>query len=160
MGSDEWRSQNSVHVGDALELIAVDHLEDVGAVYADPPYTKDQYSRYYHAYETLYRYDYPDSRGAGRNRSDRFTTGFSLKTAVVASFHDLCRNVSRMRVPLVVSYPTSGLLSSAGNSVPEIARQYFSDVSASSIEARHSTMGASMGESTKAATENIYVCTS
>ena len=159
VGTEEWRSKNSVFVGDALDLISTGQLHDVGTIYADPPYTKDQYSRYYHVYETLYRYDYPDSSGAGRNRSDRFTTGFSLKSAVVASFHDLCRNVARMRVPLVVSYPSSGLLAELDLTVADIASQYFADVDTLSFEANHSTMGGSTGTSKKTATENLYVCT-
>ncbi|GAA3040249.1 DNA adenine methylase [Microbacterium dextranolyticum] len=158
VGTESWRRDNSVYVGDALDLVSAGELRDIGTVYADPPYTKDQYSRYYHMYETLYRYDFPDSSGAGRNRSDRFTTGFSLKSAVVASFHDLCRNVSRMRVPLVISYPSSGLLDDAGVTVPEIARQYFGNVQTRSYNANHSTMGASTGASKKSATENLYVC--
>ncbi len=158
VGSEAWRHHNSVYVGDALDLVSAGELRDIGTVYADPPYTKDQYSRYYHVYETLYRYDFPDSSGAGRNRSDRFTTGFSLKTAVVSSFHDLCRNVSRMRVPLVISYPSSGLLGDAGVTVSEIALQYFEEVKTHSYEANHSTMGASTGASKKSATENLYVC--
>jgi adenine-specific DNA-methyltransferase len=158
VGTEEWRNGNSVYVGDALDLVSAGELRDIGTVYADPPYTKDQYSRYYHMYETLYRYDFPDSSGAGRNRSDRFTTGFSLKSAVVASFHDLCRNVSRMRVPLVISYPSSGLLGEAGLTVAEIALQYFGSVETLSFNANHSTMGASTGASKKSATENLYVC--
>lgn len=158
VGSEAWRVNNAVHVGDALDLVSTGCLDSVGAFYADPPYTKDQYSRYYHVYETLYRYDFPDSSGAGRNRSDRFTTGFSLKTAVVASFHDLFRNVARMKVPLVVSYPSSGLLGDAGATVPEIAREYFANVETHSVGASHSTMGASRGASKKPATENLYVC--
>ncbi|WP_249776519.1 DNA adenine methylase [Leifsonia sp. C5G2] len=158
VGTKSWRRGNSVYVGDALDLVSGGELRDIGTVYADPPYTKDQYSRYYHLYETLYRYDYPDSSGAGRNRSDRFTTGFSLKSAVVASFHDLCRNVSRMRVPLVISYPSSGLLGDAGVTVVEIALQYFGNVQTRSYTANHSTMGASTGASKKSATENLYVC--
>lgn len=158
VGTEAWRQDNSVYVGDALDLVSAGELQNIGTVYADPPYTKDQYSRYYHMYETLYRYDFPDSSGAGRNRSDRFTTGFSLKSAVVASFHDLCRNVARMRVPLVISYPSSGLLGDAGESVSEIARQYFGNVQTLSYNANHSTMGASTGASKKSATENLYVC--
>lgn len=159
VGSEEWRSKNSVYVGDALDLLSAGQLDDIGVVYADPPYTKDQYSRYYHVYETLYRYDYPDASGAGRNRSDRFTTGFSLKSAVVASFHDLCRNVARMRVPLVVSYPSAGLLASCNLTVADIAKEYFAEVETLSFNANHSTMGGSPGTSKKMATENLYVCT-
>lgn len=158
IGSESWRRNNSVYVGDALDLVSAGELRDIGVIYADPPYTKDQYSRYYHVYETLYRYDFPDSAGAGRSRSDRFTTGFSLKTAVVASFHDLCRNVARRQVPLVISYPSSGLLGDAGAALRDITLQYFSDVRVRSYEAKHSTMGASTGTSKKTATENLYVC--
>lgn len=158
VGTSAWRAQNEVRVSDALELVASDELNDVGVVYADPPYTKDQYSRFYHLYETLYRYDYPDALGAGRVRSDRFSTGFSLKSQVRASFHDLCRSVARLGAPLVVSYPSNGLLQQTGVSPDAIARQYFNNVTIDSIEARHSTMGASAGSSKKAATENLYVC--
>lgn len=158
VGSESWRAGNSVLVGDALDLISGGSLTDVGAVYADPPYTKDQYSRYYHVYETLYRYDFPDSHGAGRNRSDRFTTGFCLKTAVIASFRDLCRNVSRLGVPLVISYPSSGLLADAGGSIAEIAQDYFRSLDKFAFEARHSTLGASTGQQKQLAMENLYVC--
>lgn len=158
VGSEDWRSRNSVYVGDALDLVSAGQLDDIAVVYADPPYTKDQYSRYYHVYETLYRYDYPDASGAGRNRSDRFTTGFSLKSAVVASFHDLCRNVARMRVPLVVSYPSAGLLATCDLTVADIAGEYFAEVETLSFNANHSTMGGSTGTSKKMATENLYVC--
>ena len=160
VGTEEWRSGNSVNVGDALHFIGGGHPGDIGAVYADPPYTKDQYSRFYHLYETLYRYDYPESTGAGRNRPDLFKTGFCLKTAVLASFHDLCRNVARMSVPLVISYPSVGLLAEAGVTVPDVATAYFANVSIRSFETNHSTMGASSGKSKKPATENLYVCTS
>lgn len=159
VGEESWRANNTVYVGDALDLISAGELQKIGVVYADPPYTRDQYSRYYHVYETLYRYDYPDSSGAGRNRSDRFTTGFSLKSAVVASFNDLCRNVARMRVPLVISYPSAGLLSQANGGVEAIAGDYFAKVKTLSYEANHSTMGASNGDSKKSVTENLYVCT-
>jgi len=47
--------QNRVEVSDALSLLKSSRVSSVTAVYADPPYTKDQYSRYYHVYETMYR---------------------------------------------------------------------------------------------------------
>ncbi len=159
VGTTEWRSSNTVLVGDALDFVCQGKIDDIGAIYADPPYTKDQYSRYYHVYETLYRYDFPDSNGAGRSRSDRFTTGFSLKTEVIASFRDLGRNVARMDVPLVLSYPSSGLLSDAGMSVHEALSPYFKDLKHYSFAANHSTLGASTGKQKHATTENLYVYT-
>lgn len=158
VGKKDWRANNSVFVGDALDLIGAGQLTNIDVVYADPPYTRDQYSRYYHVYETLYRYDFPDSSGAGRNRSDRFTTGFSLKSGVSASFHELCRHVSRMRVPLLVSYPSSGLLSKINLTVDGIAAEYFESVQTLSYEAKHSTMGGSTGSSKHSATEHLYIC--
>ncbi|WP_454226708.1 hypothetical protein [Propioniciclava flava] len=62
------------------------------------------------------------------------------------------------RVPLVISYPSGGLLGDAGESVSEIARQYFGNVRTLSYNANHSTMGASTGASKKSATESLYVC--
>ncbi len=159
VGTSNWRDANEVLVTDALDLVSSGRLANVDVVYADPPYTKDQYSRYYHVYETLYRYDYPDAHGAGRVRSDRFTTGFSLKSSVRASFADLCRNVARMEVPLVVSYPNGGLLDRTGTTFRDVADRYFLNVHVSALDAQHSTMGASNGASKKTATENLYVCT-
>jgi len=159
VGTSKWRSGNAVLVTDALDLVSSGRLRDIGVIYADPPYTKDQYSRYYHLYETLYRYDYPDAHGIGRVRSDRFSTGFCLKSSVRASFADLCRNIARMEIPLVVSYPTGGLLDLTGTTFADVASRYFLDVRVTELDALHSTMGASNGASKKTATENLYVCT-
>lgn len=63
-----------------------------------------------------------------------------------------------MGVPLVISYPSSGLLGDAGMNVAEIARRYFGCVETRSYDANHSTMGASRGASKKSTTENLYVC--
>ncbi|WP_209443022.1 DNA adenine methylase [Herbaspirillum frisingense] len=53
-------------------------------VYFDPPYTRDEYSRYYHVLETLVRYDYPDVSGKPsipkRGASGRYASGFSTRT--------------------------------------------------------------------------------
>lgn len=158
VGTSTWRRNNKVVNSDALDLLATGDMRGIGAVYADPPYTKDQYSRYYHVYETLYRYDYPDSHGAGRVRSDRVSTGFCLKTQVVQSFSDLFRHTAERGVPLILSYPSGGLLGVAGSSVEELAAGVLNITKKVSFEARHSTLGASSGSTTKDATENLYVC--
>ena len=58
IGTSEWRSRNRVYNSDAIELLL--DLSEKGdhpsVIYADPPYTRDQYSRYYHLYETLLKY--------------------------------------------------------------------------------------------------------
>ncbi|MDO8263889.1 MAG: DNA adenine methylase [Gallionella sp.] len=60
-GSKNWRKKNRVFNMDSLSLLQRLSMtkQKPSVVYADPPYTKDQYSRYYHIWETLVKYDYP-----------------------------------------------------------------------------------------------------
>ncbi len=157
VGSTAWRRLNRVTNMDARLVLKSNYQFSV--VYADPPYTKDHYSRYYHLYETLYLYDYPDSTGVGRYRGDRFVSDFSKKTAVSQAFTELFLLTAQREVPLVLSYPGSGLLYSAGSSVGDIANQYFDKVSVYNSPADHSTFGGRRGHSKKPAIESIYVCT-
>ncbi|WP_437917529.1 hypothetical protein WME73_35910 [Sorangium sp. So ce302] len=54
------------------------------AVYVDAPYTRDEYSRYYHLLETAVTYNYPSSDGVGRVPSkragDRFASEFFTRS--------------------------------------------------------------------------------
>jgi adenine-specific DNA-methyltransferase len=52
-----WRSGNRVFNEDSLLLLPqlVRSKVELGVIYADPPYTDDQYSRFYHVLETLYK---------------------------------------------------------------------------------------------------------
>jgi hypothetical protein len=54
------------------------------AVYFDPPYRRDEYSRYYHVLETLVTYDYPSSQGTGRTPDkkggERASSEFSTRS--------------------------------------------------------------------------------
>lgn len=52
--------KNRVFQANFEELLNKDIFSDVGLVYADPPYTDMQYSRYYHLLNVAARYDYPD----------------------------------------------------------------------------------------------------
>lgn len=65
------------------ELSAVVDLRDA-TVYLDPPYTRDEYSRYYHVLETLVRYDYPHVAGPAKMPTkgiSRFRSEFHTRTA-------------------------------------------------------------------------------
>ena len=157
-GSLSWRRSNRVENQDALALLKTLDKGDIAGVYADPPYTKDQYSRYYHVYETLYRYDFPDSVGKARARSDRFSTGFCLATAVESSLEELVESTARLDRPLVLSYPSDGLLASRGLEVSEVIERHRPVSNVISIPHRHSTMGGSGGSKIKEIVEKIYVC--
>jgi adenine-specific DNA methylase len=54
-------------------------------VYIDAPYTREEYSRYYHVLETLVKYDYPEVCGKGKLPSkktgERFSSEFFTKTS-------------------------------------------------------------------------------
>lgn len=160
VGPEKWRTGNRVVISDALSLIRSRRLAGIGVVYADPPYTKDQYSRFYHVFEALHRYDYPTISGEGRAvaAEERFSTGFCQISRVEASFIALFEGTAALGVPLVLSYPSDGLLIAAGSSVEAIAKGRMTITRHERIAHSHSTMGASKGAKTKSATENIYVC--
>jgi adenine-specific DNA-methyltransferase len=157
VGDASWRRANRVTSEEALDIIGQRAFDSVGVVYADPPYTKDQYSRYYHVYETLYLYDYPGATGEGRYRQGRFRTGFSLASEVGSSFQLLIQRIAARGLPLVLSYPASGLLTRCHVEVADLLASEFRRVSVEEVEADHSTFGASTGSRSKKAMERIYV---
>lgn len=86
----------------------------VSIVYADPPYTRDHYSRFYHVLETLCLYDFPpvstvrvghsDFISRGVYRAGRYQSPFCIKSKAPDAFSDLFAGVRRLGVPLVLSY--------------------------------------------------------
>lgn len=157
-GSRDWREENIVTSQDALDLVGSGLLESVAAVYADPPYTVDHYSRFYHVYETLFLYDYPKSIGAGRYRDGRFFTPFSRVGEVEAAFRDLTSAIAEQDKPLVLSYPSVGVLNKAGVDLRDLLGESFNQVREIEIKLKHSTLGASTGTQSKQAVEKVYVC--
>lgn len=160
-GDKTWRSGNRVTTGDSLKIWP-QLAQSVGSgvvVYADPPYTKNQYSRFYHVLETLTRYDYPEASGIGRYRPDRFSTPFSTRTGVVSAFSNLCSGVKMLDGVLVLSYPAAGMLSQYSEfDVQDLLRNEFDRVRLVLDEATwHSTMGARYGQSRSAVREQVFV---
>ncbi|HWO15116.1 MAG TPA: DNA adenine methylase [Solirubrobacterales bacterium] len=160
LGERSWRLENVVTSKDALDLVTDDALEEVGAVYADPPYTVDHYSRFYHVYETLYRYDFPKSVGSGRYRDDRFFTPFSHVRGVEEAFRKLTSTLADREKPLVLSYPAKGVLFQAGLDLRSLLSASYRHVRVIEIQTKHSTLGGSSGANSKKAVENVYVCKS
>jgi len=87
---------------------------DTTVVYADPPYTRDHYSRYYHVLETMSLRDNPSvsrvriggvervSRGVYRVR--RHQSPFCIPSKAAGAFTTLFAGVARKGLPLVLSY--------------------------------------------------------
>jgi adenine-specific DNA methylase len=132
-----------------------DALADKGiefdTVYADPPYTRDHYSRFYHILETMALHDEPPVsttaiRSPGKQRlshglyrSDRHQSPFCIKSLVEGAFEELSKLVAMRDVPMVLSYSPYG--SQTGNRprlltverVAQILRGHFSNVQVESI---------------------------
>lgn len=124
---------------DCLRLI-----EDGSIVYADPPYQSVHYSRFYHALETLVRYDYPAVSHKGRYREDRHQSPFCKKTTVDDAFTSLFEAVSFKNAHLALSYSDTGMISLF--KIIGLAKKVFNDkytVNVLEKEHTHSTMGRS-----------------
>ena len=80
-------------------------------VYADPPYSNVHYSRFYHAIETLVKYDNPVIEYNGRYRVDRHQSPFDQKRNVKNAFVALFDGVKQAGSHLVLSYSDNGMLS-------------------------------------------------
>lgn len=83
-------------------------------VYADPPYTRDHYSRFYHVLETLALRDNPSiarSPGSSNNelsrglyRDDRHQSPFCIRSQAPDAFRELFKISSQNGAQMVVSY--------------------------------------------------------
>lgn len=84
--------------------------QGIKLIYADPPYTDMQYSRYYHLLNVAAKYDYPEptiSRGAytkglyteGRNQSD-----LSKKSTAKKRLEELFNYCHKNKITLALSY--------------------------------------------------------
>jgi len=116
----------------------------LGLVYADPPYTRDHYSRYYHVLETICRRDEPRisrNKAHGREplsrgvyRADRHQSPFSIRSQAPDAFARLFAGVRRHDVPLLLSYSPDRSASGARprmmatEHILELARGSFADV--------------------------------
>ncbi|GAA4723722.1 DNA adenine methylase [Nocardioides endophyticus] len=159
VGDLTWRTKNSVLHSDALSLDpeTVAQWNERTLIYADPPYTKDHYSRFYHLYETLWLYDYPEIAGAGRVRADRHLSRFCYRTKVRGAFDELCRTVLDSGASLLLSYPSSGLLPE--DELISTLRARGRVAIHASVDRTHSSLGASGGVAGKLATERLYLVT-
>lgn len=94
---------------------------EVGAdvVYADPPYTSDNYSRFYHVLEVLTRYDYPTlevrrgrtTKGRYPARALRHQSPFCVRRRVEGELRELIAQTAARGAALVLSYgEENGLL--------------------------------------------------
>lgn len=161
VGTKRWRRRNRVLTHDALTIWPILDSEGLGPAvfYADPPYSKEQYSRFYHVLETLELYDYPDAEGTGRYRPDRLNTPLARKRGVLDATRTICRAISERQGVLVLSYPSSGLLTrELGIDISALLGEYFHKVEMPIRRpSKHSTLGARHGAAVRDVTEFVWL---
>lgn len=111
-------------------------------MYADPPYAFVHYSRFYHALETLVKYDYPEVDHKGRYRTDRHQSPFCKRTEVDGAFSLMFKKVKEKRANLILSYSNTGMISL--DEIMTLANKTFGDIYNISVREEnhtHSTMG-------------------
>lgn len=90
------------------------HGKNFAVVYADPPYTRDHYSRFYHVLETLSLRDNPTVSRVVKNgkrewsrgyyREERHQSPFCIRSTATAAFESLFKMARESDVGLVLSY--------------------------------------------------------
>jgi adenine-specific DNA-methyltransferase len=144
-------------------------------IYADPPYTSDNYSRYYHVLEVLARYDYPVlarrrdgrvSKGRYPLRTYRFQSNFCAGPRVEDEFRKLVHVSANLGSSLVLSYaiptgllfkrlmPGCGTENRALNRFLGLFKQRYKKVTLK----KHSLMHSGQGDSNLQVTELIVGC--
>lgn len=121
----------------------------IKVVYADPPYTRYHYSRYYHVLESISLRDNPEITTIKKNgveiiskgvyRNDRHQSPFGLKSGSNHSFDTLFRKTSEINASLVLSYSPYDDKSNATprvqtiDNIVNLANKYFETVEVTSF---------------------------
>lgn len=162
--------------GDYMECLKM-LTDDVRTVYADPPYTREHYSRFYHVLETISRGDTPDMATVkihgevrvsnGLYRRDRHQSPFCIRSKAPLAFNSMFKEVSRAKRNLLLSYSPYDESKKTHPRVVTMrqlvswAREYFKDVDlVSAGKFAHNKLNSSVHrlEASEEA-EMIIVCT-
>jgi adenine-specific DNA-methyltransferase len=154
-GSNNSEFEHEFKSQDYSKLL--DNLETSSIVYADPPYQFVHYSRFYHALETLVRYDYPSLSHKGRYREDRHQSPFCIRTQVGKAFTTMFQKTYNKNCTLVLSYSNSGMITL--QQLIALAKKIFVGykVECREIDHKHSTMGR-QGDKSRNVKEAIILC--
>ena len=89
---------------------ATPRVHEADLAYLDPPYNQHKYLGNYHVWETLVRWDHPETYGVACKRIDAKVRGsdFNSRVRFEQAFRDLVRTVRAPR--LVVSFNDEGHL--------------------------------------------------
>lgn len=104
---------NMIFQGDYMECLET-LPDNVRTVYADPPYTRDHYSRFYHVLETMALDDVPEISTVkihgsthvsnGIYRKDRHQSPFCIRSKAPKAFEEMFKAISASGRNLLLSY--------------------------------------------------------
>lgn len=118
-------------------------------LYADPPYTAQQYSRFYHVLEVAARYEIPELQlvngkvTTGLYNVNRYKSPYSSKVAAPKAFNDLAGIAREAGASLALSYSASSERSTGNSrmiSLPELSKicRYYFGRNVNIVEFAHS----------------------
>lgn len=139
---------NQVHRMDYSE--ALDSIKGkLSVIYADPPYTRDHYSRFYHVLETICLRDNPEVAEVSINgkknitrgiyRKERHQSPFCIKSKAPTAFDNLFQKARNLESNLVLSYSPYDTTKKSHprlvtiNQLNEMALKYYKNVSIESL---------------------------
>lgn len=107
------KCNNTILQGDYMECLKM-LPDNVRTVYADPPYTRDHYSRFYHVLETMALDDVPEISmvkihgsthvSNGIYRKERHQSPFCIRSKAPKAFEEMFKTVSASGRNLLLSY--------------------------------------------------------
>ena len=108
--------------------------------YLDPPYTNDQYSRFYHILETAANRCQVDiDKTKAKYPKNRFMSGFCYKSMVVNEFEKVISFCFSMKSNLIISYTNNGLIQI--DNIIQLCKKYYKEVIVKEIDYKFSKQG-------------------
>jgi adenine-specific DNA methylase len=141
--------KHEVYTQNIFEFLEL-YENKIDCFYADPPYTIDHYSRFYHVLETIAKYDNPElavmnKKGNkeimnGLYRVDRHQSDFCVPSLVKGAFEKLFAGCRKHDAPLILSYSPYDNLNNerprlmTQKELFDLALKYYSKVSIHKVE--------------------------
>ena len=148
---------------DFEECLHMTKMDEHTLVYADPPYFKEHYSRYYHVLNTMCLYDYPElainpqskEYAIGRYRADRNVSDFGKRAKALSAFQRLIDQCANKKATLVISYSENSLVKIY--ELLQLAKSRYR-VRVDKIRLKHSSQGRAT-ETDQTVKEFLFYCT-
>lgn len=131
--------KNTVFNDDYNDLFLKEEIKEAKCIYLDPPYTADQYSRFYHILETICLYDSPKTSCKAKYREGRKMSNFCYKDSVYDEFEKIIAFAKKNNSSLVISYSNHGVANP--KKILEIGKKYYNNYSLIFEDYNHSSQG-------------------